>query len=270
MKSRGPHNPSALPSSFEGRRQLAAGDRFCFGCHSKLDCFTQCCSDVTIMLTPVDVLRLARRTGLSTSEFLAKHTITPVSKDLQLPVVVLRLDEDERRTCPFVAESGCTVYEDRPWACRMYPVGMGLPPARAGEEPQPAYFFFEDAYCHGRVEGREWSVAEWRLNQGIEAREELERGFREIVSHPWFIGGRQLGPKRMQMFHMACYDLDSFRRFVFESTFLDRFMVETELVEKLREDDDTLLQFAFRWLRYALFGEPTMTPRETAVSGSNA
>ena len=31
-----------------------------------------------------------------------------------------------------------------------------------------------------------------------------------------------------------------------------------------------MLKFAFRWLRYALFGEPTMTPREKdAVSGSN-
>jgi Fe-S-cluster containining protein len=270
MKSWAPHNPSAIPSSFEGRKQLAAADQFCFGCHSKLDCFTQCCADVTIMLTPFDVLRLARRTGLSTGEFLSQHTITPVSKELQLPVVVLKLGEDEARRCPFVAEEGCSVYEDRPWACRMYPIGMGIPPARAGEEPQPVYFFFEDAYCHGRTEGRQWSVAEWRENQGIEEREEMERGFREIVSHPWFIGGRQLGPKRMQMFHMACYDLDAFRRFVFESTFLDRFILEKDLIAELRNRDDALLQFAFRWLRYALFGEPTMTLRETAALGSKA
>ena len=39
-------------------------------------------------------------------------------------------------------------------------------------------------------------------------------------------------------------------------------MAIEELIEELREDDEALLRFAFRWLRFALFGEPTMKPRE--------
>jgi hypothetical protein len=66
------------------------------------------------------------------------------------------------------------------------------------------------------------------------------------------------------MFHMACYNLDTFREFVFNSTFLERFEVESDVQEELANNDEALLQFAFRWLRFAIFGEPLMTVREEA------
>ncbi len=77
-------------------------------------------------------------------------------------------------------------------------------------------------------------MARWRADQKVGEREELEAGFRGIVSHPWFIGGRQLDPKRIELFHTACYDLDAFRRFVFESSFLQRFDVEEPVVREMR------------------------------------
>lgn len=248
------------------RRQLGPDDTFQFGCHEGLKCFTRCCGDVNIFLTPMDVLRLARRTGESTTDFLSKYTLTPFTQELHLPVVLLKMGDDEGKRCSFVGEQGCTVYEDRPWACRMYPLGMGIPPARAGEEPKPIYFINDDDYCDGRGESTEWTVTKWRSNQGVEGQEEFEKDFQEIVSHPWFIGGRQLDPRRMEMFYTGCYDLDAFRRFVFDTSFLTRFEVEEKLVEKLRTDDEALLRFAFRWLRYALFAEPTMTAREDAAN----
>ncbi len=256
-----------LPYALRNRRQLSGEETFRFGCHEKLPCFTRCCGDVNIFLTPVDVLRLARRLGLSTGEFLDRHGILPITKDLHLPVVVLRMKEEPEKPCPFVGEQGCTVYEDRPWSCRMYPVGMALPPARAGVEPKPVYFLFEDDFCQGRSEAREWTVESWKANQQLGKQEELELGYQEIVSHPWFIGGRQLDPKRIEMFHTSFYDLDRFRRFIFESSFLDRFVLDDEQVEQLRTSDEELLGFAARWLRYALFAEPTMTVRDKARKG---
>ena len=142
---------------------------------------------------------------------------------------------------------------------------MALPPARVGVEPKPMYFLLEDDFCEGHGEPKKWTVDEWREDQDLASREELEAGFREIVSHPWFIGGtRKLDSKRMDMFFTACYDLDKFRTFVFDSTFLERFDLEPELVEQLREDDDELLRFAFRWLKLALFGEPVLKVRDSA------
>jgi uncharacterized protein len=252
----------ALPEALRNRKKLEAGEKFRFGCHRGLPCYTNCCADVNILLTPMDVLGLSRRLGIQTGEFIARHTLTPVTKDLHLPILMLRMDEAPGRKCPFVSAEGCTVYEDRPWSCRMYPVGMGLPPARAGEEPKPVYVLFEDDFCKGRNQPGQWTVGEWRADQDVAAREEIEAGYRELISHPWFIGGRQLDAKRMELFHTACYDLDKFRDFIFGSTFLSRFELEDALVAKLRNDDEALMRFAFRWLRFALFAEPTLKLRE--------
>jgi hypothetical protein len=176
---------------------------------------------------------------------------------------MLKMRDEPEKRCPFVGDEGCTVYQDRPWACRMYPLGMAIPPARAGEEPEPVYFVFEDDHCEGRHQhdARRWSAREWMADQQIAERDQLEAGFRELVSHPWFIGGRQLDPKRIEMFYMACYDLDTFRSFIFDSSFRDRFELEPDLVQRIADDDLALLEFSFRWLRFAMFGEPTMKPR---------
>jgi hypothetical protein len=65
----------------------------------------------------------------------------------------------------------------------------------------------------------------------------------------------------MEMLFTACYDLDKFREFVFESTLLERFDVDEDFVEEMRYDDEALLRFAFLWLRFSLFGEPTVKPK---------
>ena len=63
------------------------------------------------------------------------------------------------------------------------------------------------------------------------------------------------------MFYMACYDLDRFRRFVFETRFLEVFEVDEARVEALRGDDQELLDFGMQWLRFTLFGERSMKLR---------
>jgi len=258
-----------LPEPLQHQRQLGADSSFCFDCRPGLECFTRCCSDVNIVLTPADVLALARRAGLSTGDFLDLHTLTPITKELHLPVVMLRMGDAPEKRCPFVTDQGCSVYEARPWACRMYPVGMALPPARPGVEPEPAHFLFEDEFCHGRRTDRTWTVAQWERDQGLRDRDDLEKGFRELVGHPWFIGGRQLDPRRVELFFMAAYDLDTFREFIFSTTFVRRFDLDDALVETLRTDDHALLRFAFRWLRFALFGEPTVQLRAPVAEGAS-
>jgi len=265
VKSRAEH---PLPRLLEGKKTIAAGDRFPFTCHPGVPCFNACCADVNIILTPLDVLRLARRRGLHTREFLDLYTLNPITKELQLPIVMLKMNDEPEKRCPFLESHGCGVYDQRPWACRMYPLGMAIPPARAGEEPEPIFFVFEDDHCQGRLQAGapQWTAEAWRRDQGVVAQDELEAGFRELVSHPWFIGGRrQLDPRRIEMFYMACYDLDTFRSFIFESSFRDRFELDPDLENQIARDDEALLRFAFRWLRFAIFGEPTMTPRDSAA-----
>jgi hypothetical protein len=89
--------------------------------------------------------------------------------------------------------------------------------------------------------------------------------FKEITLHDAILKGRALDPNRMEMFHMACYDLDRFRRFVLESSFLERFEVAPETVERIRSDDEELLRLGFRWARFALFNDPGLKIREEVV-----
>jgi hypothetical protein len=58
-----------------------------------------------------------------------------------------------------------------------------------------------------------------------------------------------------QMFFMASYNIDKFRKFVFESSFLERYPMDERSLENLRSDDVTLLDFGLKWLKGILFKE---------------
>ena len=46
---------------------------------------------------------------------------------------------------------------------------------------------------------------------------------------------------------------------MFESSFVKKFSIDDETLTKIKSDDIELLKFGDRWLRFALFGENTMT-----------
>lgn len=236
--------------------RLAYGDRFRFSCNPGVPCFNACCADINIVLTPYDILRLKNRLGISSGEFLEKYAVVPFNKEVKQPVPVLKMSEKEGKPCQFVGEKGCTVYEDRPWACRMYPLGLAAPRDEA-EQGERFFFLLEEEHCKGFEEQHEYTVAGWIEDQGIREYDEAGELFKGISLHPHFESG-DLSPAKMDMFFNASYDLDRFRRFVFGSTFLEKFDVDGETVERIRTDDFALMKFAFNFLRYALFYEPTM------------
>ena len=247
--------------------RLGLDDKFQFGCHSGVPCFNECCADVNIFLTPYDVLRMRRALGVSSAEFLEQYTQIPIQKDQKFPVVMFTLDHtQENKPCKLVGEQGCTIYEDRPWPCRMYPLGLASP---KDPDANDFYFLMKEDVCQGFEQQHEWTIREWLDDQGMAPYDEFGRLLKEITLHDWFGKGQPLSPERMELFYMA-YDLDSFRRFVLESSFLKRFEVEDELVAKIRTDDEELLRFCFRWLKLALFGEKTVAIRPEAMPPSSA
>jgi len=238
-------------------------DTFQFACHPKLGCFNQCCADVTIVLTPYDVLRMKNALGMSSEEFHAEYTFVPFNKEQQVPVVLLKMKDDEQKTCPFISEEGCTIYEDRPWACRMYPVGLASP--SEGHTEKEFYFIMKDRPCEGLDESKTWTVSSWIDDQGIGQYNEMGELFKEISLHPRLLGGMELTPTRMDMYYMACYSLDKFRRFVFESTFLGKFDVKSDVLEVIKSDEIKLMKFAFDWIKFSLFSEPTMKLKDSIL-----
>ncbi len=240
--------------------RLGAGDTFRFGCHAGVSCFNRCCGDVNIFLSPYDVLRMKKRLGMKSSDFLDKYALMPVQKDMQTPVVVLRMNDDKAKSCPFLKDQGCSIYSDRPWPCRMYPLGLASQKDTPdGWQGDRFYFLLKEDVCKGFEEStKEWTVGQWLENQGIDAYDEWGEGFKELTLHKYFEEGGFLSPEKMQMLFTACYDLDKFRDFVFGSTLLQRFDVDEDFVDEMRYNDEELLRFAFLWLRFSLFGDPTV------------
>jgi len=246
----------------EDHEHLELDDTFQFGCHPGVSCFNTCCGDVNIFLSPYDVLRMKKRLGLTSMEFLEKYTLLPIQKDMLTPIVVLRMKDDEAKSCPFLEESGCGIYSDRPWPCRMYPLGLATskdtPDGWRGER---FYFLLREDACQGFGEAKEWKVREWLDDQGVDEYDVWGEAYKELTLNEYFEKGNTLTPEKMEMFYTASYDLDKFREFVFESTLLDRFEIDEDFAEAMRVDDESLMRFGFHWLQFSLFGEPTVRLR---------
>lgn len=244
-------------------KRLSREEKFRFECKPGIECFNKCCNNVNIFLTPYDIIRLRSALGISSSEFLAKFTILPISSKLRHPIVMLKMD-DETLNCPFLSENGCSVYVDRPWSCRMFPVGIASPneAEKSFSSQNEIYFLIKEDICKGFEQTKEWSIDEWFAEQKIEDYAELGDLFKEISLHKFFVTSRAIEPVKLEMFYMVCYDIDKFRSFLFGSSFFRRFDVSEDYQEVLLKDDVELLKFGFRWLRFSIFGEETFKLRD--------
>jgi hypothetical protein len=251
--------------------RLSLDDVFTFACDQTVPCFTECCGKLELRLPPYDALRLRRRLGLSGEVFLDRHCIIRHRTDHGLPEVMLAMEREGRKRCPFVTESGCTVYEDRPAACRTYPLGRASTKTVLDGKPSEFYFVVQEAHCKGFEQTRKWTVQEWITDQGLEEYNRQNDRLMELyVFNNRLRGAIRLSPQHIQMYIMALYNPDRFRDFVFNSGFLDKFDLEPDLVGNIQADDEALLEFAFRWLQFALFRQPVLRVRETTADSVRA
>ena len=58
-----------------------------------------------------------------------------------------------------------------------------------------------------------------------------------------------------RMFFMASYNIDTFRQFIFESSFLKRYEIDPPTIAQIKSDEIALLKFGMRWLKWLLFKE---------------
>ncbi len=250
MTTPNPNNETKAPLRME------AEQTFKFNCSPGVSCFTQCCQDVTIVLTPYDILRLKNGAGVPSDEFIDKYTTVVHGEKRLIPMVVLKMDEETKR-CPFVSDKGCTVYADRPWPCRMFPLDMN--------DDGTFGFIADTSRCHGFQEDENWIIGEWLIEQGIPIYDEVNHLFSEVTSP---LRAQELdidNPKIHQMVFMALYNLDKFRDFVFKSTFLDRFEVDDLTIEKIKRNELELLKFAFDWIKFGVFGQKTFWVKPEAM-----
>ncbi|MFC1836246.1 YkgJ family cysteine cluster protein [Thermodesulfobacteriota bacterium] len=244
--------------ALERDSRMSLDDTFCFDCGPHVPCFTECCGKLELRITPYDALRLRRRLGISAEEFLDSHTIIRWRTDHGLPEVMMKMDPAAGKKCPFVTSDGCSVYEDRPGACRIYPVGRASTRDPVDGSPLEFFFTVKEDHCRGFEQTRRWSVREWVEDQGLEEYNQVNDLLMELYVLKAKRPKLELLEQHKQMFLMTLYNSDKFRDFILKSPFLTKFEVEPELLHALTDDDLELLLFGFRWLRFALFQQPVL------------
>jgi Fe-S-cluster containining protein len=243
--------------------KLTGESRFRFSCHKGVSCFGSCCSNINIVLPPYDLLRLRKRFSMTAEEFIDTYCDIEILAKTLLPVITLKMRQDEKKSCPFLTTEGCTVYEDRPNICRYYPVGMATLRKKDVEGGKDEFYFMtREDHCKGFDENKAWTINEWRKDQEADLYDDINRGWMEILIKKKSFGEKEFPAIKNKMFFMTSTDTDYFRAFVFESSFLDTYDIPAERIEKVRTDDAELLKLAYEWLRSAMFAEETLTFRQ--------
>ncbi len=246
--------------------KYSADAKFRFRCHKGIKCFTKCCSNIEILLTPYDVIRLKNRLGMQSEEFLDRYTYMKIDERSSHPLAILKMNDDDEKTCPFVTPGGCIVYTDRPANCRYYPVGQGTfkKEGENGPVEEEFYFFIKEPHCFGYEEKKQWTIASWREDQGVDRYDEVNKEWKGLQLRKNLVGQPPLDENKQFQFYMASYDADRFKRYVFESNFLNVFDIDQETVDRMRNDEVELIKFGVKYIKYVMMLEETLKLRKDA------
>jgi Fe-S-cluster containining protein len=244
---------------------LEPGAKLKFNCYQGISCFNACCRHADIQLTPYDLLRLKDNLGISASEFLKNHTV-PFEMDKDgIPGVKLRTDNEG--ACGFMTDQGCSVYQDRPTACRYYPVGHMAMRQAGSSDDEARYFLIREDHCKGHEEDREVSIDDYRREQEVEIYDQINREWLQLMLKKKSAGPSIGRPSdtSLQFFFMCSYDMDRLRRFVFSDSFKGSYDLEESFYETVEREDLALMQFGTRLLKQVLFGDVTI-PMKSGVA----
>src|SRR5271154_2417880 len=125
----------------------------------------RCCRNQVITLSPVDVIAIARATGLRTGDAVARYTMRRGSR--------LRFDADGR--CVALEGVRCAIHPGRPLACRLYPLGL----ERSGDD---RFIRLEPAGGSTGIYGDAATLGEFLSAQGVDALLDLNEGYRPLLA----------------------------------------------------------------------------------------
>lgn len=253
-----PHNSPVQPT------RLELDDEIKFRCHRGISCWNECCARADVTLAPYDIIRLKEHLGIDSTEFLAKYSV-PFEIDAHgIPGIKLRTDDSG--ACLFMTEEGCSVYENRPTACRYYPSGLLSMRALGKPDDEQHFLLIKEEHCKGHEEDNVVTIGDYRKEQGVEIYDELNRDYYRIILKKKSTGPTIGAPSDMslQLFFMASYDVDRFRRFVMSENFIKIYDITDEQYEQLEKDDIELMKFGFMLMRQVFFGELSIKEREGA------
>lgn len=171
--------------------------RFRFKC--KPSC-AECCKNSIVVLSPYEIYRICKSINTSFAEFLEKHALLFFDEKLNNFLSVKLRTTPE---CTFLDNTMCTVYENRPLACRLYPVGHNW------TKTDDFFFFAGDNGCPGFKTGKEWNLKEWKEKSEIKEFFENSDAWKKIKM--FFVQNNFSKEDRvfLKYFYVLAYDIFS-------------------------------------------------------------
>jgi len=254
---------SSLEKEFP-KGMIPLGDsEFVFECHPGVSCFTVCCKKVDMILYPYDVIRMKNSVGLDSEEFVRKHTYLVKGDNPYFPTLKLKLEGGEDGFCPFLHEDGCTIYHDRPSACRTYPLERAVDRSNSGGLPQDYFFLTDHSYCKGHQEAKSFTVEGWIRNQKLIEFNTMNGLWAEMdtlfSTNPW--KGEGAAGEKQQLAFLVCYNIDGFRRFAHQHHLIKQFKLPKDFRRRIEKEDGEMLKFGFEWLKLLFTGRCSLVKK---------
>lgn len=226
--------------------QVKAETTFRFACHRQVPCFTECCRLLELALTPYDVLRLRRGTGLTSQQLLDQYIIVEQEEGDPFPRFYLTMVDDGRASCVFVSNEGCVLYGHRPGACRAYPLGRAATRNCAGS--QEHFVLIHEKHCRGFDEPKEQTAISYGAEQGLDDYNRYNDAVATLLQHGRFRQGLTLTPAQAELFTLALYNIDTFRAQLEQGQ-----IAAPKRPDIINQSDEELLLFAVDWLKEQFF-----------------
>lgn len=240
--------------------ELKPGATFRFACHPNVPCFNACCSDLTLMLTPYDALRLRRALGISAADFIQHFASRFTAPDTGFPMLRLAMRQERQKRCPFVSPEGCKVYADRPGACRTYPLGRATRLDADGTVVEQ-FFVVQEPHCQGFEEAATWDAPAWLADQDLAAYNRYNDRYMRLMALARGKGA-VLSDKQSQMVWLAQYQPDAFQEFIGKMGLFRLVEIDEERQRKVMTDEEEALVFGLDWLELAFFGREDFLRRK--------
>lgn len=157
--------------------------------------------------------------------------------------------------CPFLAGRACSVYAQRPGACRAYPLGRGASPCPCGVRER--FYLVREDHCLGFDRGCPQSPAGWLAGQGFApyaaAADRLMRLMAQLAA-----AGVVLSPGQRRMARICLYLPGRLRQIVVKLRIPRRMGLGRHnpdlILQDSRAGDEAALEFGLDWLEMAVFG----------------
>lgn len=250
-------SPDANEEQFpENLPEIGKNEFFCFDCGPQTPCFNRCCAELALPLTPYDILRLRRNLDMESTELMTTFARIQSDPDTGFPMPMLRMIEGPEAPCPFVTPAGCSIYEDRPGACRAYPLGRGTKIAKTGVSER--FFIVREEHCRGFDSGTCRTPHEWFAKEGLEPYNLYNDRHMRLLSMVR-ASGRPLDARLAGMAMLSLFQLEKFRQLIDKMNIFDRLDIERSRQKRIMEDtlagDEACLDFAYDWLELVIFGK---------------